>query len=453
MKRVLTFLAVMLLPLSLMAMTPISDANMSKVTGQAGVSINFDFTVDLNFDKLGWGDSDSLDGAAMSTYAGYGTYSTVPTFASLATLEVMGTLTAAQSYDGGWIGISDLKIAKAHVWPRSDYTMEASAAAVADGGWTDLQFLTIDVLTLSNATLALQGMDTTDVTETPFGANQGAVGGLTMVKIGVPTLTITMDSMAGDVVLGTNTTDTIGGVVGGSYYNGPAGAVVDNSGYKVIQKPSFNQLMGKFYVGGLNMATGTNGAILISAHGNQSETNTYSDGTSEILYGSGVTINLSNVKIDYMIANQAAWGDIDGALDYSAIDSTYMTTGLEQDGWVGLLDLAIEKVVVNGKMAIDVGTVINGTDTNNGLAWMDLLPYMNDIYTALGKDGDSFVNIAFVDGFKVTMDQMGAMVALGSTRDLDANQVLGNIYVSGMDMTILNNQIAGNKSFIMIFAH
>jgi len=331
--------------------------------------------------------------------------------------------------------------------------MEASAAAVADGGWTDLQFLTIDVLTLSNATLALQGMDTTDVTETPFGANQGAVGGLTMVKIGVPTLTITMDSMAGDVVLGTNTTDTIGGVVGGSYSNGPAGAAVDNNGYKVIQKPTFNQLMGKFHVGGLNMATGTNGAILISAHGNQSETNTYSDGTSEILYGSGVTINLSNVKIDYMIANQAAWGDIDGALDYSAIDSTYMTTGLEQDGWVGLLDLAIEKVVVNGKMAIDVGTVINGTDTNNGLAWMDLLPYMNDIYTALGKGDKSFVNIAFVDGFKVTMDQMGAMVALGSTRDLDANQVLGNIYVSGMDMTILNNQIAGNKSFIMIFAH
>jgi hypothetical protein len=279
------------------------------------------------------------------------------------------------------------------------------------------------------------------------------VGGVTMVRIGVPTLTITMDSMAGDVVLGTNTTDTIGGVVGGSYYNGPAGAVVDNSGYKVIQKPSFNQLMGKFYVGGLNMATGTNGAVLISAHGNGSEVNTYSDGPSETLYGSGVTINLSNVKIDYMIVNQVAWGDIDGALDYSSIDSSYRTTGLEEDGWVGLLDLAIEKVVVNGKMAIDVGTVIEGTDVDNGAVWMDLLPYMNDIYTALDKDGDSFVNIAFVDGFKVTMDQMGAMVSLGSTNKLDANQVLGNIYVSGMDMTIYDNQIAGNKSFIMIFAH
>ena len=443
MKRVLTFLAVMLLPLSLMAMMPISDANMSKVTGQAGVSINFDFTVDLNFDKLGWGDSDGFDLTGSDTFAGFGTYSAEPALASLATYAALTTLDS-----GGWIGLADLSISKAHVWPRSDYTMEASAAAAADGGWADLQFLTIDVVTVSNALLTAQGIDIADASQTPFGANQAAVGGVTMVRIGVPTLTITMDSMAGDVVLGTNTTDTIGGVVGGSYYNGPAGAVVDNSGYKVIQKPSFNQLMGKFYVGGLNMATGTNGAVLISAHGGSSVTS-----AGETVYGSGVTINLSNVKIDYMIVNQAAWGDIEGATDYSAIDSAYYTAGLQEEGWVGLLDLAIEKVVVNGKMAIDVGTVTAGADTANGVTWMDLLPYMNDIYTALGKGDKSFVNIAFVENFNVTMDQMGAMVALGSTHDLDATQVLGNIFVSGMDMTIYNNQISGNHSFIQIFAH
>jgi len=60
MKRVLTFLAIMLLPLSVMAMTPVSDQTLSDVTGQAGVNINADIMMDIAIGTLAWGDSDGI---------------------------------------------------------------------------------------------------------------------------------------------------------------------------------------------------------------------------------------------------------------------------------------------------------------------------------------------------------------------------------------------------------
>ena len=105
-----------------------------------------------------------------------------------------------------------------------------------------------------------------------------------------------------------------------------------------------------------------------------------------------------------MIVNQVAWVTRRRS-DYSALDSNYMTTGLEEEGWVGLLT-SHEKVVVNGKWP---STHVSGTDSSLGMDGSASV--QNDIYTALGKDDKSFVN-TFVEGFKVTMDQMGAMVSL-----------------------------------------
>ena len=45
MKRLLTILTILLLPLSVWAMTPVNDSDLSNVTGQAGVNINADLTM------------------------------------------------------------------------------------------------------------------------------------------------------------------------------------------------------------------------------------------------------------------------------------------------------------------------------------------------------------------------------------------------------------------------
>ncbi len=418
MKRVLTFLAIMLLPLSVMAMTPISDSDMSKVTGQAGVSINMDITMNVTFGEMGWGDSDGLNGAT----------------------------------DGGWIGLDSLNVDQMHIWPRTDFTMEAAAGgAAADGGWTDLQFLTIDVVTVAD-TAAAAGL--------PIGPFffQGQAGNVnnevTAVRIGIPTLTITMAQMTGNVVLGpVGGPNTIGGIVNGDYYAG-----------KTINTPAFNQLMGMFDVSGLNMAMAPNGSVLISAHGNGSMAGALSGNT---LYGSGVTIELDDVEVAYLLLDNASWGDLEGIEDVSLATSTAAsqaaavdTEGLNGEGWVGLADLAIENLTINGKVAIDVATCLASDNTTllpvsaaGAAAFVNLVEAYEDIYNTIwGQDGgNTFVSIGIVNGFSIEMDQMGARVELGSTAAL--GQEMGDIYVGDMKMTIFMNRLTYTQSHIHIFAH
>ncbi len=67
MKTMFTVLAMFLLPLSLKAMTPLSDAELSGISGQTGVSIFVDITMNIHIDCIAWGDSDGLG----SSWSGY----------------------------------------------------------------------------------------------------------------------------------------------------------------------------------------------------------------------------------------------------------------------------------------------------------------------------------------------------------------------------------------------
>ena len=67
MKRVLTILAILLLPLSVWAMTPVTDSDLSNVTGQAGVSINQDVMMNIHMDVMAWGDVDGLGNRGIGT--------------------------------------------------------------------------------------------------------------------------------------------------------------------------------------------------------------------------------------------------------------------------------------------------------------------------------------------------------------------------------------------------
>jgi Family of unknown function (DUF6160) len=417
MKRVLTFLAILLLPLSVWAMTPITDTQLSDVTGQAGVSINFDFTLDLQFGQLGWGDSDG--------YAGFGTIGS-----------------------GGWVGIDSLDMSTLHIWPRTDFSMDNTTGFGIngdEGDWDQLKYLTIDVATVPASLLG-----------SVFGTN---VTGITAVVIGIPTLSLTMASMDGNVVLGArSTTSTIGGQIEGVY----------TADAKAVQGPVFNQLLGTFYVGGMNMATG-GGSIYIFAHGTGSMVGAVSGST---LYGSGVTMALNNVTVSYILFDTLSWGDIDGlyATGFATAGAPFgnATWGLMGPGWVGLKNVGIKNLIFNGVMAIDVFTVLsagaNTLDTitsvdETNLTYQDLVGAFNDIYLRVPPGSvanPTAVSIGFKDGFTVSMGAFGGQVKLGGGvfgYNLVGNQVMGDIYVGGMTMTIRDNPVAGNGSFVHILAH
>lgn len=433
MKRVLAILAVMLLPLSVWAMTPINDSQLSDVTGQAGVSINFDVTMTVEFGDLGWGDSDgALGGGA------------------------------------GWVGLDSFKMGTLHIWPRTDYTMDSNENTVAgDGDWSDLKLLTIDVTTVPYTALGA-----TDPLYDNFTGNHLTSGYVTAVVIGVPTLTLTMDFMEGNVVLGTN-----GGAssIGGKLEDAGLSRFV---GEKLVNAPAFNQLLGKFYVGKVNMAT-AGGNILIFAHGARTTAGAHSPVWN--LAGSGVTIALQQVTVSYILVDTVSWGDIDGQAYADPTYSNLNTGGLMGEGWVGLSNLAIDGMVINGAIAIDVGTVIPGSsagayydtwtsvilpagwdtydpDTWNSIAgwyWPQLIAVFNDAYETVGYSGQTFVSIGIVDGFYINMGKMGAQVKLGANRDFTSagSKIMGDIYIGGMKVTIHDNPLLGTKSFVHIFAH
>jgi len=208
-------------------------------------------------------------------------------------------------------------------------------------------------------------------------------GGTTKVHIGIPTITITMTSMDTSVELGPTT--------------------------------ALGQVMGSVYVAGLEMATAADaGSIDIYAHG-----------------ASGVTMDLNTIKIDYLDLDVASWGDADGC-------PTYAPTG--QAGFVGIDTLAMTDIEAYGQVTIDVGTIDTGSTDG-----------FNPVYATTlgqGKNGPTFVCIG-LNSMGVHLGTMLGTVKLGTANDLTsagyAEQVLGDIYVAGVDATL--------SGYVHIFAH
>ena len=150
MKRVLTFLAIMLLPLSVMAMTPVSDQTLSDVTGQAGVNINADLMMDIAIGTLAWGDADGI--TASGSHPAWGT-----------------------TDGGGYVGVTGFDIDGLRIKARETDTYHEYAAPA------QLKPITIDVATDPNI-----------------------YDGATFVRFGLGSLQITMGALDFDVRLGTD---------------------------------------------------------------------------------------------------------------------------------------------------------------------------------------------------------------------------------------------------------
>jgi len=146
----------MLLPLSVMAMTPVSDSTLSDVTGQAGVNINADLTMDITMGTVAWGDDDGIG--------------------------LLGTVFGWESpTTGGYVGIQNLTISNLRIKARETDGYDGYTTA-------KLKPITIDVAR--------------DTAGTPL-----LYGGATFVRIGFGALQITMDELSMTVALGHRVTD------------------------------------------------------------------------------------------------------------------------------------------------------------------------------------------------------------------------------------------------------
>jgi hypothetical protein len=168
MKKALAVLCFLLLPLTVRAMTEVTDSALSDVTGQAGVNFNGDIHLDVTLGTLAWGDADGIS-------------SSVP-------FNPWGITT-----DGGYVGASGLNITNLRIKARTQDTYNGYDPA------TQCKPITIDVATSS-----------------------AMYDGRTFVRFGIGALQLTADALSFDVALGTNPAAGLDQVMG-SVNLGPMG--------------------------------------------------------------------------------------------------------------------------------------------------------------------------------------------------------------------------------------
>lgn len=103
MRTWLFFLVLVAVPLSAAAMKPMSETDLSLVSGQSGVSFFVDITMNIHIDTLAWGDSDGLAPGPYNPW----------------------NVTAA----GGYVGVSDFNVAGLSVRPCAARSFSAHAVS------------------------------------------------------------------------------------------------------------------------------------------------------------------------------------------------------------------------------------------------------------------------------------------------------------------------------------
>jgi hypothetical protein len=391
-----------------MAMSAISDSDLSTMTGQSGVSINLDVNMNLTMDTLAWGDSDGVTGSVVNNIGGttnntgwvglttlnangihvqlrtdlinaaetannlgfqlFGTTNAATVTTDITNVVAAATGTYAASGGTGYLGGTNYNL----VQIEADAAGPAGALKTAAGAL--LQDLgAAQTLTAGAAASAQIAPLTIDVATDTAGTITGVIG-LTFVRIGLGSLEISMDSMTANVNL--SHTSDLGNTnpAGNVQYNGltPTGNALDNT-------------LGQIYMGGLDVYINGGSYVDISAKG---------------LTTQGVLLGL-NVIIDKLNIATLAWGDSDG-----------IGTGTTA-GWVGLTGLAITNLTVKGAVSIDVATKAN--------VW---------------PDGGDATGVEFgLTNLAVGIGGLNAKVAMGGTTGT-INQVLGSIYLSNLTATI-----------------
>jgi hypothetical protein len=148
MKSMLIFFLVLIPPLSMYAMTPVSDSELSTVVGQSGVNINPNLTMDIHIGTIAWGDEDGITGI-------YNPWPEVPA--------------------GGYVGVNNFIISNLKISERTD----------PSDHWNNYNTLMLKPITMDVATGTKLGVPDT-----------------TFIRIGPGALKISTDEMQFDVALG-----------------------------------------------------------------------------------------------------------------------------------------------------------------------------------------------------------------------------------------------------------
>jgi hypothetical protein len=219
----------------------------------------------------------------------------------------------------------------------------------------------------------------------------------TFVQIGLNALSINTGTITGTVAMGSSTT--------------------------------LNQELGNIYISGLNVTV--NGNLQLGAR---------ADGTQ------GVTINLSNLSVAINGTSTISWGDTDGI------------GGTTTAGYVGLKNLAIVGLVLNGPVTIDVASISPAIVSPTQI-WgsMNRLMYgtyeshyMSTSFVHIGFGGDAgspaLIGTNLQSGaLGINIASLSADVAFGNTNSLATARTMGSFY--------LGNVVVGVNGWVDIAAH
>ena len=187
---------------------------------------------------------------------------------------------------------------------------------------------------------------------------------------------------------------------------------------------TLDQELGSIYISGLNVTV--NGNLQIGARANGTQ---------------GVTINLDNLTVSINGTSTISWGDNDGF------------TGALNPGYVGLKNLAITGLTLNGPVNIDVASINDSLivvpsdvflSMNRLMYGTYASHYMSKSWIHLGLGGDA--NLPALSGttlingaFGVSMTSLAADVAFGNSPDLvtgTASRTMGKLFLGDVNVGI-----------------
>jgi len=399
MKRVLTILAILLLPLSVWAMTPVTDNDLSNVTGQAGVSINQDVLMNIHMDTMAWGDVDGLGNVGVGNGTSLGSTG----------LNPWTTVSA-----GGYIGINNFNM-----------TLRVKARTTdLYGGYNPTTYPGLRPLTIDVATTA------TNQDPNLYGT------GVTFVRIGLGAMEIDVSAMSFDVALGAHTaTPTLNQVLG-TVSMGAIGIFISPYSYVDIY----------------NGARGTGSGVSFGIHMQIDEfiMNYISWGDKD-----GFT-NIDTADAGtYIGQTYFTWTGAAGAsAGYIGLNNLTVTGPILITGTVNI-DVGTVK---SGYYAAATSHLTGGAAKTLPMVHITF-GNMSSIGTGIGGSvltGNALgPNQAYGIGFSVSVPKITANIALGDNAQLALNNsnlptsanVLGDIYISGFKFDIIKG------SWVDIFAH
>jgi hypothetical protein len=413
--------------MSVMAMTSISEDELSSITGQSGVSIGADLTMNLSLGKVAWGDIDGL--------ANDNTGST----------------------SGGWVGIDNLYISNLRIHMRSDDAMKdetqadenvalalfkaATGISTATMGFYENAKINTYGTVLQGAALQCEHysgeltiLTTNQLLTIDIYTGQtdrpDALTGKTAVRIGLPTFEITMDDLTLNVGLFPNNGDN---------------------------EPGTIQSLGQVYLKGMKVLIGKDNYVDIS------QNNT----------ASGVLIHVGNKTdknlIDSLYFDALSWGDTDGlatgyagaagyvgvkALDIAIAMDMFVNinVGTSAPDYIPTLLNYVTPVAQGGlgHTVPELITLVNDNLYKNDAKTKDCLAYLLYLTGAISKTS---VDIALQGELSVTKIATQPVLASNAALTSDVG-VLGNVYISGLTLTIPAYAAGVNAaSWVSISAH